>query len=105
VAPKEGVAVSARIHLSNHHRETLAQIFQHPAGHNIEWHSVLSLLNSVGSVEETPNGHFHVTLGPETETFEPPRHKDIDAQQVVDLRRMLKNAGYGPQDNDAGAPT
>ena len=36
-----------------------------------------------------------LTLGDETETFEPPKHKDIDAQQVVDLRRMLTNAGYG----------
>jgi hypothetical protein len=36
-----------------------------------------------------------VTLGPETETFERPSDKDIDSQQVVDLRRMLRNAGYG----------
>jgi hypothetical protein len=36
--------------------------------------------------------------------FEPPRHKDIDVQQVVDLRRMLKNAGYGP-DSDSGEST
>ena len=37
-----------------------------------------------------------MTLGGETEPFEPPRHKDIEAQQVVDLRRMLGKAGYGP---------
>jgi hypothetical protein len=37
-----------------------------------------------------------VTLGAETETFDVPRHHDIDAQQVVDLRRMLKGAGIGP---------
>jgi len=30
-------------HLSNHQRNTLRQIFQHPAGHNIEWRAVLSL--------------------------------------------------------------
>jgi hypothetical protein len=35
-----------------------------------------------------------VTLGDETETFERPRHKDIEPQQVVDLRRMLTNAGF-----------
>ena len=29
-------------HLSNHHRNTLRQIFQHPASHNIEWHAVVS---------------------------------------------------------------
>ena len=41
-----------------------------------------------------------VTLGDETETFEPPRHKDIDEQQVVDLRRMLKHAGYTPAEGN-----
>ena len=88
------------VHLSNHHRNTLSQIFQHPVGHNIEWRDVLSLLEVVASVEEADNGKLLVTLGTETETFEPPRYKDIDAQQVVDLRRMLSNAGYGPDDED-----
>jgi thiamine biosynthesis lipoprotein ApbE len=81
-------------HLSSHHRDTLAQIFQHPVSHNIQWRAVLSLLEAVASIEEHHDGRFQVTLGAETETFEQPRDKDIDAQQVVDLRRMLKNAGY-----------
>ena len=90
-------STSAPDHLNSHHRDTLAQIFAHPAGHNIEWHDVLSLLEAVASVKEAPHGRYLVTLGDETETFEPPKHKDIDAQQVVDLRRMLKNAGFGPE--------
>jgi hypothetical protein len=81
-------------HLSGHHRETIGQIFQHPVGHNIAWQSVVSLLESIAQVEEMHNSKLLITLGTETETFEPPRHKDLDAQQVVDLRRMLKNAGY-----------
>lgn len=88
------------VHLNNHHRNTLSQILQHPVGHNIEWRDVLSLLEVVASVEQKPDGKLLVTLGTETETFEPPRYKDIDAQQVVDLRRMLRNAGYGPVDED-----
>jgi hypothetical protein len=83
-------------HLNSHHRDTVEHIFQHPVGHNIDWQAVVSLLEAVAQVEETHNGKLLVTLGSETETFEPPRHKDIDAQQVVDLRRMLKGAGYGP---------
>jgi len=82
--------------LNSHHRDTLAQLFTHPAGHNIEWHDVLSLLEAVASVKET-NGRYLVTLGTETETFETPKHKDISEQQVVDLRRMLKNAGFSPE--------
>ncbi len=81
-------------HLSNHHRETLTHILQHPLGHNIEWRDVLSLLEAVATVKETPHGKYLVTLGDETETFERPRHKDIEPQQVVDLRRMLTNAGF-----------
>ena len=82
-------------HLNSHQQHTLMQILSHPAGHNIEWRSVLSLLEAVGSVKEHPEGRYLVTLGAETETFDRPRGKDIDVQQVVDLRRMLKNAGYG----------
>ena len=82
-------------HLSNHHRNTLREIFQHPVSHNIEWHAVVSLLETVGSVSEHHDGKLAVTLGSETEFFNPPKSKDIDAQTVVDLRRMLAAAGYG----------
>src|SRR4030081_1157193 len=82
-------------HLSNHHRNTLRQICRHPVSHNIEWHAVESLLEAVGSTVEQRGGKVAVTIGSETEYFDPPAHKDIDAQAVVDLRRMLSNAGYG----------
>ncbi len=58
-------------HLNSHQRDTLAQIFRHPLGHNIEWHSVISLLNAIGTVQETHKGHTLVTIGEETETFDP----------------------------------
>jgi hypothetical protein len=80
-------------HLDGHHRSTVDRIFNHPIGHNIQWHDVLSLLQSVGNVTEEPSGRYTVTLGAETERFDAPRHHDIDEQQVMDLRRMLKNAG------------
>jgi hypothetical protein len=83
--------------LTSNHRDTLAQIFEHPVSHNIEWHAVLSLLGQVGAVKEEHDGSYHVTLGQETETFFRPKNKDISPQQVVDLRRMLRNAGYGPE--------
>lgn len=86
---------SEPMHLNNHHRNTLRQLLQHPAGHNIEWHAVLSLLEAVGTVTVHKDGKAEVTLGPETEFFEPPAHKDVDTQTVVDLRRMLHKAGYG----------
>lgn len=81
--------------LSHHHRGTFDQMFAHPVSHNIEWDHVLSLLRAVGSVDERHDGKFGITIGSETEVFERPRGKDIDEQQVLDLRRMLTNAGFG----------
>ncbi len=81
-------------HLDNRHRNTLRQIFQHPLSHNIEWHAVTSLLEAVGTVTVHHDGKLTVTIGSQTEIFDPPAGKDIDVQMVVDLRRMLTEAGY-----------
>ena len=83
-------------HINSDHRKTLERIFTHPSSGNIEWRQVLSLLEAVGSTTEEHNGKLKVTLGRETEVLQPPRGKDIDKQLVVDLRRMLTNAGIVP---------
>jgi hypothetical protein len=80
------VTVSQPQHLSGRHRDTLLEIFQH---------DVISLLDATALVEERHDGKFRVRLGGETEVFTRPKTKDIDVQQVVDLRRMLSAAGYG----------
>jgi thiamine biosynthesis lipoprotein ApbE len=81
--------------LSHHHRTTVEKILAHPASGNVEWREVLSLLENIGEVSEEHNGHFHVTVGPETETLHRPNDKDVDEQMIVDLRRLLVQAGYG----------
>ena len=83
-------------HLSGHHRDTLAKVFDHQASHNVEWHAVRSLLEAVGEVDERHNGKLEVTVGPETEVLSVPHGKDVDEQMLVDLRRMLTEAGYAP---------
>lgn len=92
--------MAAPAHLTSNHRDTLAMIFEHPINHNVEWHAVRSLLQQAGTVEERHDGNLLVTLGGETHVLERPRRKDIDAQQVVNLRRMLAKAGYGPDASD-----
>jgi hypothetical protein len=89
--------------LNSHQRDTLVHVFGHPLSHNIEWHDVLSLLNALGTVQETHKGHLLATIGGQTETFEQSRHKDVDAEQLVLLRRFLRRAGLGP-DGDPGDP-
>ncbi len=83
--------------MDSHHRATVEKIFGHPVSHNIQWHDVVSLLEAVGTVASEHDGKYKVTLGSETQTFEVPRHHDIDEQQVIDLRRMLKGAGISPE--------
>jgi hypothetical protein len=83
-------------HLSGRHRDTLQQIFDHPVSHNIEWHAVVSLLEAVGTVSTSHDGKLDVSVGAEKAFLEPPKGKDVDAQTVVDLRRMLAAAGYQP---------
>lgn len=82
--------------LNNHHSDTLTAIFEHPTSHNVRWHDALSLVEAVGTVKEEHNGRFAVTIGSEKEVFDRPHGKDIGEQMVVDLRRMLKNAGFEP---------
>jgi len=87
------------VHLNNHHRATLETIFQHPVSHNLAWKEALSLLEAVATVEEKHDGKFNVTLGESTVSFERPRHKDVEAQEVLDLRKLLAGGGYEPTAN------
>jgi hypothetical protein len=87
-------------HLSNHHRTTLRQIFQHPVSHNIEWRAVVSLLEAVGSVTEHHDGKLAVTVESQTLFLERPPGKDVSAETVADLRHLLTVAGYQPDKVD-----
>ena len=90
-------------HPSHHHRDTIEKIFSHASSGNIEWRGVLSLLNAVGTTTQEHNGKVKVTVGPETEVLRPPHGKNIDEQTLVDLRRMLRQAGFGPDGGSATA--
>jgi hypothetical protein len=93
-------STSEPMDMSNEHRDTLLQILRHPTSHNVEWRAALSLLEAIGSVEQRPDGKYLVRLGAETEVFVRPKDKDIDTQQIVDLRRMLTGAGYSTMVED-----
>lgn len=85
--------------LSSRHRDTIEKIFDRPSSGNVEWREVLSLLETVGDVVEEPNGRYRVTLGGETEVVDRPHGKDVDVQLLVDLRRMLRKAGFQPPED------
>ena len=83
-------------HLSHHHRNALREIFDHQRTNTVEWRKVHGLLESIGAIDEEHDDKLKVTIGPETEVLRVPKGKELDAQAVVDLRRMLTEAGYGP---------
>jgi hypothetical protein len=56
----------------------------------------------VATSSKQHGGKVAVTIGSQTEYFDPPRHKDIDTQTVVNLRQMLTEAGYGADAADTG---
>jgi hypothetical protein len=95
----EGIPMEG--HLSSRHRDTVAKIFSEPPNRNIEWHEVVSLLETVGTVTQEHNGKLKVALGPETEVLPEAHGKDVDVQIVVDLRRMLTQAGLAPDGSTA----
>ena len=88
-------------HVSSHHRDTIERIFSHPPSRNVEWREVVSLLETIGTVTHEHNGKLRVALGPESEVFPAHRGKDVEIQIVVNLRRMLKQAGFAPDGSPA----
>ena len=86
-------------HLSSRHRDTIEKIFSDSRSRNIEWREITSLLETIGSVTHEHNGKLRVTLGPETEVLPEPHDKDADVQVLVDVRRMLKQAGFAPENS------
>jgi hypothetical protein len=79
--------------LKSHHLATAEKILTHPASHNIEWHDAAALVVEIGSITESANGRYTITIGDETQIFDRPRGKDLDVQQIVDLRKMLTASG------------
>jgi hypothetical protein len=84
-------------HLNHQHARILQEFFAHPLPHNIEWNDVVSLFQHVGSVTERHDGKFEFQVGSAKVVFTKPHGKDLSADDVVALRRLLNDAGITPQ--------
>ncbi len=79
------------IQISMTHQTTYDAILQHPASHNLQWHDVRSMLNSITDVEEEHNGNLRFTRHGETLTIHSPKHKDLDdTHEVMKIRHFLE---------------
>ena len=76
---------------------------ERPCPTSEDWLGGIRRIAAAGSAEERHDGKIAVTIGSQTEYFDPPRHKDIDTQAVVNLRQMLTQAGYGADAADTRA--
>lgn len=80
-------------HLSGRHQDTLRHVLAHPQSRNVEWHALVALLGEVGSVEERGES-VTVEEGGERLVLRRPRGKDIEADELAEVRRFLETLGY-----------
>jgi hypothetical protein len=86
----------ASVHRAASHQRTLGMLFEHPMNHNIEWREVVHLLESLGTAVEGADDAFHVTVNNQTVVLHRPKHKDLTAEQIMQLRHFLLRAGIEP---------
>jgi hypothetical protein len=81
-------------HLNGRHKHTYEAIFRHPVAHNLEWHDVRSLLDSLAEVVEGHNGTLQVTRNGQMVTLHTPKHKDVaTVKDLLAIRRFLEQSG------------
>jgi hypothetical protein len=81
------------ISMSKVHQTTYKAIFQHPIAHNLQWHDVRSLLESLAEVTEEHNGNLKFTRHGEVLIVHPPKHKDLsDVKEVIQIRHFLERS-------------
>src|SRR5215469_234644 len=83
--------------LNRHHARVLEEIFEHPFPRNLEWPDVVSLINHLGSALERHDGKYEFQIGTVSAVFTKPKHKDVDAAGITELRQFLKEAGVAAE--------
>lgn len=82
--------------LNHRDARVLREIFEHPLPHNLEWADVVSLISHHGTAVERHDGKYEFGIGSERTVIAKPHHKDIGVQELLELRRFLKQSGLDP---------
>jgi hypothetical protein len=90
-------ASKGRAALHGAHLRTLEALFRHPPAHNLEWMDVVSLIESIGAVQEKGGNKFSFDVGSEHYSMHKPHTKHLTSIEVVDLRHFLQRAGWSPE--------
>lgn len=87
--------------MSHHAEHTLEQIFAHPTSHNIHWRDVVHMFQALGgTTDETKKDHLKVKLADKEMSFNIPKnggHTLEDNHEISQIRRFLKDCGFGPK--------
>ncbi len=86
-----------QLKLDSHHRVTAERVFRHPTSHNIQWHDVLSLLESFGEGRETTKGSYELKVDETVHLFAAPLGRDLNDRHVVEVRKILRQVGITPE--------
>lgn len=90
------------VQMSTTHQTTYDAIFQHPIAHNIQWHDVRSMLDSISDVEQEHNGNLRFRRHGETLTVHPPKHKDLSDHELMQIRHFLERSAVPEHPTTAG---
>jgi hypothetical protein len=85
-------------HRAGSHERVLSMVFEHPMSRNIEWRDFVHMLGALGNVVEEHNGSVHFTVNGETLVMHRPQHKDLNEEQVTQVRHFFRKVGIAPSE-------
>ena len=91
--------------LSPRHRHTYQAIFRLPTVHNLSWHEVQSLLDTLSEMSESGHDSYRAVRAGQEVTLHSPRHKDFaTADELATLRRFLTQTAQPDPDGTTSSP-
>jgi hypothetical protein len=101
--------MATRHRVLNRDRRTLEALFRHPVARNLAWADALHLVERIGSVRQEHNARLLLAIGEHRHVFHEPHGKELNAEEVQQLRKFLEGAGVTPatvdviEEQDGGA--
>jgi len=90
--------------LSGADRRSYEALFHHPSSHNLKWHDVVHLFETLGAAMEKPNHEYVLTIGEATLVMRRPHSKDLTSEEIRDLRHFLAAPGAADGNASDAAP-
>jgi hypothetical protein len=83
--------------------KTLETLYAHPIPANLHWKDVLTLIQRFGTVEHHRHGSLHIDVAGHRLTLHHTNAKQLDKEQVAQLRAFLQGLGITPDHPDLAA--